>query len=403
MSLIVPLAQMPAVAGASVKVLGIEVTQTIQNLAHDVPLIAGKSTVARVYVQPAAISQQVKVRGEIVVSRGPGVAGTFVASVNEVKLIPGGAHPSLEQQRRSLGSSLQFILPPELCKTPGPFSVKLNKIATLDGQSIPFNPASAATQVELVSAPVLHVHCVGLRYQFNGAGVSPQAVHFSYLRSFLGRAYPVSAVSWSQIVIDADVRLVPPFSGPLTPPPERRDPRWEELLAIAQQQVTNIRAKDVEGGADRRTHYYGLIADDAGFFRGAAVDVPTTPSPDIVAVGPAGKAGPGFWDDDASYADWYGAHEIAHTFGRFHPGFCDQSHDDHDFPFADGRISNSQLDHIGLDVGDPALGLPLRVMTHEKCHDVMTYCADQWMSAYTYKGILERLEEEEAAFPPEIA
>jgi len=37
-------------AGVSVSVAGIEVTQAIQNLAHQVPLIAGKATVVRVYL-----------------------------------------------------------------------------------------------------------------------------------------------------------------------------------------------------------------------------------------------------------------------------------------------------------------------------------------------------------------
>ena len=36
-------------------------------------------------------------------------------------------------------------------------------------------------------------------------------------------------------------------------------------------------------GWDPRTHYYGLVSDDSGFFRGAANNVPSAPAPNTVA------------------------------------------------------------------------------------------------------------------------
>jgi hypothetical protein len=82
-----------------------------------------------------------------------------------------------------------------------------------------------------------------------------------------------------------------------------------------------------------------------------------------------------------------------------HPGFCDgNSHDDLRFPYADGCISNAEQDHIGFDVGDPDLGIEMRAFGHQQWHDIMTYCDRQWISAYTYDGIYQRVLDEQALF-----
>lgn len=213
----------------------------------------------------------------------------------------------------------------------------------------------------------------------------------------------MAAVEWSQIVVQADPRIAPPFSGAQTP--DGDDPVWRAQLDVAHNQLSAIRAKDIDAGTDPRTHYYGLISDaNRGlFFRGAAKDVPKAANPSVVAVGPVGdpKQYPSLgWDKEASYAGWYGAHELGHTFGRSHPGFCGQDASDPTFPYADGRIGDGREDAVGVDLGDPSLQLPLRLMANDSCHDIMTYCDNQWISSYSYKAILARLVEEDAAFAP---
>jgi hypothetical protein len=41
-------------------------------------------------------------------------------------------------------------------------------------------------------------------------------------------------------------------------------------------------------------------------------------------------------------------------------------------------------------------GLPMRVMGGIDCHDVMSYCDDEWLSSFTYSGIYDRLVAEDA-------
>ena len=71
---------------------------------------------------------------------------------------------------------------------------------------------------------------------------------------------------------------------------------------------------------DARTRFYGLIPDNNknNFVKG------NSDQPGQVGCGPAGPIFPEDhpWDLDGSYADAYGGHEIAHMYGRKHPGDC---------------------------------------------------------------------------------
>jgi hypothetical protein len=395
-------------AGASVQILGLEVTQSVQNLQHAVSLIRGKQTVVRVYLQASGFTTKQTLRGEIAVALSPGAPAKYVASANAVS-VSAASPPDLAAQRRDVDLSLNFILPTETLNWAS-LAITVNHIRSATGD-VPFTgPGSVA--VQLNDAPPLRIKAVGLRYVWTKpdgttAEVSPEAFHFDYLRSFLTRAYPVASLQWSQLVIEADPAFGPPFSGPTSP--DGDDPLWRGKLDLAHNQLAAVRAKDIEAGTDPRTHYYGVVSDaSAGlFFRGAAKAVPQTPDPSVVAVGPTGnpRQYPSLsWDRDASYGDWYGTHELSHTFGRFHPGFCNQDASDPTFPYPDGRIGDAAHgDMIGLDVGDASLNLPMVALSNESAHDIMTYCSDQWMSSYSYEAVLARLRLEDTQFAPPVS
>ena len=101
---------------------------------------------------------------------------------------------------------------------------------------------------------------------------------------------------------------------------------------------------------DARTRFYGLIPDNGRFVGGCS---------EIGGQFGSGPAGPTFpeadpWDKDGSYADAYGGHEIAHLYGRRHPGFCaGQDRGDPNFPYLNGAIGgylgNSVVEVQGFD------------------------------------------------------
>lgn len=349
---------------------GVEVTQAIQDMAHSVPLVAGKRTIARVYLSvggasPITLSGIMRVR-----KVGSSGLGTMVRAQAAVT-IDTGLNGNVRAKRESETRSLNFILPREVL-TAGAWEVRLSSLhRTVPNQTIAV-PAGASRAVSFVASPPLRVRVVGIRYQSGGQAVAPSALDFTLIRSWLGRAYPVPSVEWSQVVVDGPDDW--PFQAPAT-----------------NAFIRGLRTTDVAGGLDARTHYYGLVADNHGtnFMRGLASGIPTTADPTTVASGPTGGSDFG-WDHDGSYGDWYTGHELGHTFGRFHAEFCGAG-GGAPYPFANGQLSNADGAFVGFDVGDIANGLPPKAMPGTTCHDVMSYCVNQWISSFTYGGIRTRL------------
>jgi hypothetical protein len=202
----------------------------------------------------------------------------------------------------------------------------------------------------------------------------PAAIDAAYIASWLRRAYPIARLDLTTTTVTATP--TPPF-----------------VAAQINAQLIALRAVDVSTGSDARTHYYGMVADSGFFMRGRAAGIPQTPQPETVASGPTGPGTFG-WDNDGSYGDWMGGHELGHTLGRFHAEFCGAL-GGAPYPFQNGQLSDADEAFVGIDVGDPVAGLPMRVMGGVDSHDVMSYCDDQWLSSFTYIGIYERLVDED--------
>ena len=361
---------------------GIEVTQGVKDMKHSVALVAEKRTAVRVYLSYYA-SPDIRVRGELLARPGSGALVT-VPSDNQALLSSANAG-SLPAMRRDATLSLNFILPPQLTAA-GSWAFSLHSLVN----AVTGAPLSAArlarVTVTLVNATPLRVRVLGVRYSMGNPPVqfAPSDLDFNHLFSWLGRAYPAAQVIGSRVLIDISPSASIPFGS-----------------GDVNAQLAAIRALDVSGGTDHRTHYYGLVSDGGFFMRGSAAGIPSTPDPSTVASGPTGPANWG-WDNDGSYGDWYGGHELGHTFGRLHPGFCGESHDDPSYPFANGQLANTDDSFCGFDVGDSTLGIPPAALPGTVWHDVMTYCDRQWLSSYTYAGIRTRLKAEDAlpAGPP---
>jgi hypothetical protein len=142
------------------QVLGAEIVQSIQSLKHDVPLIRGKATIARVYISTAGLAPHTALRGDIAVSDTPGGPARYVSSANAIQTSAGPA-PSLAAMRAATDESLNFILPSETL-TGSSVSVRLNRLYD-SGGDVPFDDAPAVTATLVDGAP-LYVHAVGLRY-----------------------------------------------------------------------------------------------------------------------------------------------------------------------------------------------------------------------------------------------
>ena len=164
------------------------------------------------------------------------------------------------------------------------------------------------------------------------------------------------------------------------------------------QQMVSMRA---ENGLPGNLFFYGMLADTKDpntgnwvFPRGQACCGTAVSSGPVGADGSSGY----FWyNGDGTYADWYAAHEIGHTLGRAHPvtkgvnastRACGQSEDDASYPYNYAQIGVNDNTE-GFDAGDPSLGQPIRIYPGTQWYDVMSYCAEQWISDYTYEGMYQ--------------
>lgn len=380
----------------SITVDGIEVVQAVQDIGHSVTLVANKSTVVRVYLSTTG-SAPLTVRGTLAARRAGTGAWKKIASTGNVVLNPADTGASgLRRKRETLGLSLNFRLPAALLSA-GDVEVALSQVERVSPPASLTVPAGASRQFTFSRSATLRVHVIGIRYQTRRPDgttrtYEPTAADYALIRSWLGRAYPVARVEWAQTVVD--------WHG------QKAWPTDEDTLGVwgkdeVNPYVSSLRTQDVAGGTDHRTHYFGLAADRGGFMRGWAT-TPSTPDPTAVGSGPTGVPSGTFgWDTDGSYGDWYTAHELAHTFGRLHPGFCsgNSSEDRVNFPYPNGQIAHDDGDYVGYDAGDSAHGIAPQALPGTVWHDVMTYCRNQWVSRYTYEGIYQRLIAEEDIAP----
>src|SRR5688572_2264751 len=242
---------------------GVEVTQAIQDMAHSVPLIAEKRTIARVYLSVGG-TDPVTVSGILRVRRaGSTGLGSVVRAQAPVTIDP--AHNGdLRGKRENDARSLTFILPRRVL-TAGQWEVRLSSVHRTQPHRALTVPSGATRTVTFTVTPPLRVRIVGIRYQSGTRTVAPTPLDFTLIQSWLGRAYPVAAVEWSQVTVD----------GPSA---------WPFQAQAMNAFIRGIRATDVAGGVDARTHYYGLVADNAGtnFMRGLASGIPTAADPTTV-------------------------------------------------------------------------------------------------------------------------
>jgi len=369
-------------AGPPIRMLvdGLEVTQAVQDMARSVPLVAGKLTVVRIYLSVES-SAPVQVRGQLSIGV-PGGPKIVVLSSNAVTVNP-AQNGQLQSKRENVGLSLNFSLPPAQTSA-GPRELSLANLTDVTtGSSLTVSGAGSLT-VQFQQTPSLRVRILALKYTKAGSLLTyePSALDYALIESWLRRAYPVPDVIFSRVVVSSNYT-------------------WPFDADQSNAQVAAIRRLDMAAGADPLTHYFGLVADGGGanFMRGKAAGIPQVPDPSTVASGPTGSNTWG-WDFDGSYGDWYTGHELGHTFGRYHPGFCNgNSADDPHFPYPNGQLAHANGDFVGFDVGDPTNGIAAAALPGIVWHDIMTYCDYQWLSAYTYIGIRARLVAENSPGP----
>jgi hypothetical protein len=344
----------------------LEITQAVQDLNNSVRLVAGKRTFVRFHVH-SGTGKSAWGTAKLTVQKG-----VSTAVLSPINGLYGLQQVQAVAYRGSLNYSFLFELPDAFRSGTIILTARVKTLSNV----VDINPGNnqITTQATFESAPGLSFVIFRIGYGFGGSKYYPPVNHVNMLIDWLRRAYPTPKVQFT--VRDLYWGTM---SRKWTPDPnggggwDSTNPTCDGVNAV----LLQMWYQDyIMGKISEHTHYYGMVDDTIAFMRGCS------PVPGKTASGPTGIGSYG-WDFDGSYGDWYGGHELGHSFGRGHANFCGAVGGP-SYPYAFGWISpvmGGPTALYGFDAGNWAIYDPT-------WHDVMTYCDNQWMSDFTYEALL---------------
>ena len=357
----------------------LEIVQTVQDLDNSVRLVANKPTFVRFHVRSARDEYPVSAK---LVVRTP-IHGTTLYPINPGGLVRVGPDPL----RDALNDSFLFEVPSDYTDagmvtfdaevnppTGGPITSDLllfERDAQLPDTRLSNDHISTTVTFETV--PNVRLVLYAVDYESFGRHYTPSEFHQRMLTSWLRRAYPIDDLGVLRRTYDHGNGV--PTCGQVN-----------SYLA-AKRNLDIAHRWFAVNGIPLTTRYYGMVADGGGFMRGCAESIPGH-----VASGPTGNTiTRERWDSDGSYGDWYGGHELAHTWDRRHAPFCGAADAMAPaYPYPNGNISGVNVGNLAF-FGFDTLS---RRLYGPDWFDLMTYCDYEWPSDFTYEGLMDRLQSE---------
>ena len=353
--------------------VGLEVTQTIQDLNNSVRLVAGKRTFVRFHVrspQGAQIST-----AELRATRGG-------QSITLPPTNPGGAITIVANPNRAVrDQAFLFELPDGYRQGEVSLRAEVNPAGDVADPNVDNDVRQLTVRFETV--PPLYLVIYGFTYTGDdGVRYSVDDKEIRQMANWMQRAWPVPGVLFWIRHEDITSSMGPGLPDCSTINEHLNLKRMADLQSPGNRVPANAR-------------YYGMVSDKGGFMRGCADGLPG-----FASSGPTGVPDPASsltgWDTDGSFGDWYGSHEVAHNYSRYHAEFCNAAAG-RPFPNPGGAISPVATgaaaimgyDHLTHSVLSPGWT------------DNMAYCRYQWMSKFTYTGLMDGILSNVGAVEPE--
>ncbi|MGN6392635.1 MAG: CARDB domain-containing protein [Gemmatimonadales bacterium] len=327
-----------SMAGFDLRIDGMYLTQSVQTYADDVPLVKDRDGYLRVFVtanQSNVAAPQVRVRlyqnGQLVTT---------------LTIAPPGPSVPLWPDEGSVNASWNVPVPGSLIQ-PG-----LSILADVDPDNLvpegdetnnAFPASGTPVVMDVHTTSAFSVHFVPVVQAANGRrGSVSDANKDSFLTAAM-RIHPLAGY-------EADVgspytTMAPVLQG------DNANGAWSTILS-------QIEALRVAEGSSR--HYYGVVSP------------PYTSG--VAGIGYIGGLTAIGWD--RSGVDMVAAHEWGHNWGRKHAPCGGPSNPDASYPYANGTIGV-----YGFDVAARSIKPP-------SWNDLMGYCSNEWISDYTYRGVL---------------
>jgi hypothetical protein len=321
-------------------ITGIEVTQSVQTPTNNVPLVAQRHTLVRVYAQTLIGTSPDNVVVTLEGIRNGSSLGLISADPRPIPTNP---------TRANLVSTVNFMLPE---------SWRAGDVTLVARINIEDNNSANNVYQHLAqfnNVPELRIMLVPINYTHQGPtapGFYP-AQSVDNISNWIQRAFPVHNV-------DVTMRTPYNFTGNLQAADD-----WFLLLNL----MSSLKVADGYSNSSPLV-YYGFVPINNGTTQWFS----------------SGIAGIGWIGERASVSINLGpndqtailaGHEIGHNMGRRHAPCGEPAGVDLSFPYDDGSIGQ-----FGYDVAANALRSPTEYW------DMMSYCSPEWVSDYTYEALL---------------
>jgi hypothetical protein len=370
-----------------------EVTQGIQNLNNDVPLVASKPTYVRLYGTKLNGPDAYGVEAQLLGQTGSGANLGVLRPLNGAQTFnTKNAAPN----RGTITGSWLFQLPASWLN-----AGTLRLRASIDPRGV-WNDPNRANNINGYQAFTLTrkapVCIVTIPVRTHGPAASNTSPNVFFARDMVRRLWPVSDV-WlyhqDDDIAELQARFgIPPWEyGPYEIPEDT----WKMLVSLTERDLFSD-DPDRCDDAGARTHYVGIVS-------------PQTPTGDAdVDAGTNGSGRVGYdqaWvklpRDDFDRFDYRGVrvatlpHELAHNYERKHVNCGGPDDPDPDYPYkaADGtactldnRDQSAPTTYFGFDVKSqtPIAPTAARDLLAYTCNNPTT-CTPRWSSDYTWRGL----------------
>jgi hypothetical protein len=329
------------IAGLNYRIDGVYLTQSVQTYTGSVPLIANRDGYLRVFVTASEanlLSPDVRVR---FYSAGVLVSDQTITRTGPTPLAP---------QEGTLSSSWNLPVPKALIQAN--LSLRLtvdpgNQVAETNETDNDFPSGGLPLTPEVRTASSFQVTLIPIITAVDGRVGNLNAANRDQYLAGAMRMHPLSSFN---------ATIGGSLTVPNTVPALQHDNgngAWNKVL-------NEVQARRAADGSSR--YYVGVV--NVGYSSGVA------------GIGYVGFPASLVWDKLPSAAS-VAAHEWGHNWGRQHAPCGDPGNPDAAYPYAGGVIGV-----YGLDVA----AAELKPTTY---HDLMGYCGNEWISDYTYRGVMQ--------------
>ena len=320
---------------------GAYITQSTQRYAGDVPLVANRDGYLRVFLRANELNGAL-----------PKVRATFYrngAVVSTLDMTAPSSGVALSVSERTNADSWSVLVPQSVIQPGTSFFIDAdpdNEVREVNESDNRFPSSGGPRAMDVRAVPPLELTFVPITTSVNSLTGDVSASRVPFLLSGTLKMFPINA--WDAVIREPLVTSTPALVGGST---ASDGDGWSRILG-------EVNAVRVAEGSSR--YYVGILK--------------TTYSSGIVGIGYLPGRSTVSWD--ASPAPNTIAHELGHNWGRRHAPCGNPAGPDPAYPYEGARIGVYGYDVEGRSVQDASL------------RDLMSYCRPEWVSDYTYEGIL---------------